>query len=679
MTENFAGNVSSSRLLARNAFLELTFDPGPGGGHVIVSALVQDRDFLHVVHDPEPGEPDLVTQEASVRVTVVSPSGAEVFSRNLQLSRPNVDSPSIGFPLPAPVEAGLWRCIIRNTGPSEIACSARLVFSLDTRRLVRTRIATRVLNSAFSQVVDAIGLSVRIDNGSGVVRLNPELSAIMGVDSPDFTFSTPVGTDISMSSLGVKALRVGGLPALRVLIEFETVGETEISFGVDLADITEATFEVLVVLHSEGGADRRHITPRVSLNANVGVDLTFMGHLAEDLGLRPAGSSVEELVDDITGTLEQAINSSAYLAPVGEYLTEAFVQLAQRGHRFHALEFSGSDFVVVHYDPTAGPGGAGGVIDGNPRPADPIDEVLPPRPARSAEFVAGLERLNEVETIVVLMQENRSFDHMLGYLSLPGGNREDGQPVEGRIDGLAGSERNDGPFDNSTGINALPDTQFPNSPAHELDHVLRQIDDGQMSGFLADFMERYPHVSVADTNPSRHTSLSYYTGELLPTHDALARRHLVCDRWFAAFPGATQPNRFCTLTGSTPVLENLPVPHPELATSGRRRYSTASRGPASTGATSSMTWRSCGSTTATGSRTGASSRSATTRTASLPGPTREPYPPWCSSTPTSSTCRQYAPPTMITRRLTWRSARRCSPPSTTPSLGRPSGQRPCWS
>jgi phospholipase C len=153
---------------------------------------------------------------------------------------------------------------------------------------------------------------------------------------------------------------------------------------------------------------------------------------------------------------------------------------------------------------------------------------------------------------------------MLGYLSLPGGNRQNGQPIEGKIDGLAGSERNDAPGDNTTGINALRDTQFSDSPAHELDNVLRQIDNGKMSGFLADFMERHQNASVADTNPGRHTPLSHYTAKLLPVHDALARRHLVCDRWFAAFPGATQPNRFCTLTGSTPVLENFPISHPDL-------------------------------------------------------------------------------------------------------------------
>ena len=172
----------------------------------------------------------------------------------------------------------------------------------------------------------------------------------------------------------------------------------------------------------------------MSISAKVGADLTLPAKVVAKL----AGISVNGLVNDATGALERAVNSSEYLGPVGEYLTEAFVQLAERGHKFHALEVSGSDFVVVHFDPKAAPGEDGGIIDDSPRPADPVNEILPPRPKRSTEFVAGLERLNEIETIVVLMQENRSFDHMLGYLSLPGGNRKNGQPIEGKIDGLAG-------------------------------------------------------------------------------------------------------------------------------------------------------------------------------------------------------------------------------------------------
>jgi hypothetical protein len=447
-------------------FLEFVFDPGPGGGHVIVSALVQDPDFIKREKDPETGA-TLVTQQASVKITVVSPSGVEVFAKDVPLLRPKIDSPAGGFPLAAPVEAGQWHCRVRNTGPCEISCTAELTFSLAPRNLVRTTIAGRILNTAFSQVVDAIGLGIKIDHGHGTVSADPGLFSIVGTATPPkLTFSAKVGNDITMASLGVKAVNLNGHPALLILIDFETVGETEISYkGIDLADITEATIKVFVVLDSEGGADHRHIKPKVSIRSKVGADLTAAGIIAvKALGK----SSVNELVDDATDALERAANSSEYLGPVGKYLTEAFVQLAQRGHKFHALEVSGPDFVVVHFDPKAPPGEDGGIIDDSPRPADPINEILPPRPKRSTEFVVGLEHLNEIETIVVLMQENRSFDHMLGYLSLPGGNRKNGQPIEGEIDGLAGSERNDAPGDNTTGINALLDTQFPHSPAHEI-------------------------------------------------------------------------------------------------------------------------------------------------------------------------------------------------------------------
>src|SRR5882762_329621 len=37
--------------------------------------------------------------------------------------------------------------------------------------------------------------------------------------------------------------------------------------------------------------------------------------------------------------------------------------------------------------------------------------------------------LNDIKTVVIVLMENRSFDHMLGYLSLPPYNRTD---VEGQ-------------------------------------------------------------------------------------------------------------------------------------------------------------------------------------------------------------------------------------------------------
>ena len=57
---------------------------------------------------------------------------------------------------------------------------------------------------------------------------------------------------------------------------------------------------------------------------------------------------------------------------------------------------------------------------------------------RSGGVVAedtGMANLEKIDHIVVLMLENRSFDHMLGYLSLEGGR--------GDIDGLREEFAND--------------------------------------------------------------------------------------------------------------------------------------------------------------------------------------------------------------------------------------------
>src|SRR6185312_14845047 len=62
---------------------------------------------------------------------------------------------------------------------------------------------------------------------------------------------------------------------------------------------------------------------------------------------------------------------------------------------------------------------------------------VPPAPSEriSAPDDPAAARLNPIEHVVVVMLENRSFDHMLGYLSLPpalgGRERRD-------VDGLRG-------------------------------------------------------------------------------------------------------------------------------------------------------------------------------------------------------------------------------------------------
>ena len=98
-----------------------------------------------------------------------------------------------------------------------------------------------------------------------------------------------------------------------------------------------------------------------------------------------------------------------------------------------------------------------------------------------------LANLDKIEHIVVLMMENRSFDHMLGYLKVRGGRND--------IDGLTGNESNLNPITgNRVTAQPLRNTIFRFSPHHEHDHVLAQVADGTMEGFLPDFMGRFSSV-----------------------------------------------------------------------------------------------------------------------------------------------------------------------------------------
>src|ERR1700683_3721794 len=82
------------------------------------------------------------------------------------------------------------------------------------------------------------------------------------------------------------------------------------------------------------------------------------------------------------------------------------------------------------------------------RALDLIAEDIPPTPSptiQSPDDDAAV-RLQRVEHTVVLMQENPSFDHMLGSLSLP---VEQGGRARANVDGLRGRDHNANAYDGS--------------------------------------------------------------------------------------------------------------------------------------------------------------------------------------------------------------------------------------
>jgi phospholipase C len=213
--------------------------------------------------------------------------------------------------------------------------------------------------------------------------------------------------------------------------------------------------------------------------------------------------------------------------------------------------------------------------------------ALPPTPLEPGN-------LSKIDHIVVLMMENRSFDHMLGFLSLPTADN-DGRIGLGRADveGLKGDETN---LSFITGERARvfplswqrpasqivrPEfetrgTYWPLDPGHSFESTKFQRGDFRAfiyiepnGGFVLDFARRIAgKVSADEERFLRGDIMGYHPAEHVPVHNFLAHNFAICDRWFAAHPGHTWPNRFVTLTGGlAPGPDGIPqVDNPDLDT-----------------------------------------------------------------------------------------------------------------
>jgi phospholipase C len=162
------------------------------------------------------------------------------------------------------------------------------------------------------------------------------------------------------------------------------------------------------------------------------------------------------------------------------------------------------------------------------------------RPAARTTYVEAVAddssaNLRKIDHIVVLMLENRSFDHMLGYLSLEGARPD--------VDGLKASMANTYKG-KSYKVRHLQRTALTKDedPCHGGACIAEQVSNN-MGGFVANFAKSRPKAKLVDV------VMGYYNGSDLPVYDHLAREFCVCDRWFASVPGATWPNRLYAVAG----------------------------------------------------------------------------------------------------------------------------------
>jgi phospholipase C len=168
-----------------------------------------------------------------------------------------------------------------------------------------------------------------------------------------------------------------------------------------------------------------------------------------------------------------------------------------------------------------------------------------------------METLQNISHIVIVMMENRSFDHMLGYLRKDKGRTD--------IKGLTGTESNEyngqsyAPMPlNSTVFK--PDNE-KSDPGHDWEDVAEQLNGGN-GGFIKNFAHKFPN------NGEPEKVIGYHNDKQLPVYDFFAENFCVCDHWFSSVPGPTQPNRFYAMCGTsegqrnnrdTNVLNPIPV------------------------------------------------------------------------------------------------------------------------
>jgi phospholipase C len=145
--------------------------------------------------------------------------------------------------------------------------------------------------------------------------------------------------------------------------------------------------------------------------------------------------------------------------------------------------------------------------------------------------------LDNLKHIVVLMMENRSFDHMLGSLTA----------VNPQIDGI--SARLSNPDTTGAAVQPQPLAEFQGQldpdPDHHFPAVDLQIFGGDTSPTRVANMQGFVRSYFNQQQDVGHSQkiMYYFAQNQLPVLTTLALEFAVFNRWFASIPGPTICNR----------------------------------------------------------------------------------------------------------------------------------------
>jgi phospholipase C len=176
--------------------------------------------------------------------------------------------------------------------------------------------------------------------------------------------------------------------------------------------------------------------------------------------------------------------------------------------------------------------------------------------------------VNLIDTIVVVMMENRSFDHLLGYLSTPPFNRSNVDGLQLGDEWIAKASSLYKDFHYAPFLLLDPYDMIDADPPHERDQIATQMGTAvngifPMNGFVANYATAKGARPPAPASPP--PVMGYFTPEQVPVTDFFAQNFAICDHWFSSLPAGTQPNRLMAMSGFTTIdVNQVPLPNQEL-------------------------------------------------------------------------------------------------------------------
>lgn len=389
-----------------------------------------------------------------------------------------------------------------------------------------------------------------------------------------------VGTiDVAIGPSGMLGASVPALKltvavsgAIKIMFNRQTLADVKVRGG-------EFTMEVGIKLSADGTPQLVTAVPDSPFDADLR-DAVIAGLLVTFPLLAPVlASSVEAQESDINEDFVETASkllSDPTLAP--SILMMIFgAHLTYLPFRIEGDEIVFDHIAPVEPEPKPTPGYRGAI--GRTFIHGPIANKITFNPTTLGDTWSADNLARNIDHIVVVMMENRSYDHVLGYRAqAPFSDGANGLTLEmiEKIEKAKGGpfkvrKLSTAEFDaNDIGLR----TRLPVQVGHDLDDVKKQLEfqtDGlenkkinSPKGFVDNFKPKLvqkpneePHRVVVDD------VLGFYDNIDLPFLGYLADNYSYCDRYYCSHPGPTLPNRMYSLTGDVqrdrygfPILEN---------------------------------------------------------------------------------------------------------------------------